>query len=80
LAPVKNFPDFAGSDQFSSLPFAVEQRCRLNPVASLLSFEKQAKVSPMGHNKGRDNARKRAKRRKKTERLASAKKKQKPAK
>jgi len=29
----------------------------------------------MGHSKGRDNARKRAKRRKKTERLALAKKK-----
>jgi len=33
----------------------------------------------MGHNHGRDNVRKRAARRKKTERLALAKKKQKPA-
>src|SRR5947208_2612512 len=32
----------------------------------------------MGHSKGRDNAKKRAKRRKKTERLALAKKKRKP--
>jgi len=34
----------------------------------------------MGHSHGRDNVRKRAARRKKTERLALAKKKQKPAK
>jgi hypothetical protein len=34
----------------------------------------------MGHNKGRDNVRKRAVRRKKAERLAFAKKKQKAAK
>jgi len=34
----------------------------------------------MGHNQGRDNAKKRAKRRKKTERLALAKKKHKAAK
>ena len=34
----------------------------------------------MGHSKGRDNAKKRAKRRKKSERLALAKKKQKAAK
>jgi hypothetical protein len=42
----------------------------------LLTRDKQAKVRLMGHNKGRDNAKKRAKRRKKTERLAFAKKKQ----
>jgi hypothetical protein len=40
---------------------------------ALLSLENRAKVGPMGHNKGRDNANKRAKRRKKHERLASAK-------
>jgi hypothetical protein len=34
----------------------------------------------MGHNKGRDNAKKRAKRRRKTERLALAKRKQEAAK
>jgi len=34
----------------------------------------------MGHSKGRDNAKKRAKRRKKTERLADAKRKRKSAK
>ena len=39
----------------------------------LLSVEKRAKVGLMGHNKGRDNAKKRAKRRMKHERLASAK-------
>jgi hypothetical protein len=44
----------------------------LFPFAPLLSLEKRAKVSLMGHNKGRDNAKKRAKRRKKHERLASA--------
>jgi len=42
----------------------------------LLGLEKRAKIGLMGHNKGRDNAKKRAKRRKKNERLASAKKKQ----
>ena len=42
----------------------------------MLWVEKRAKVRPMGHNRGRDNAKKRAKRRKKNERLASAKKKQ----
>ena len=46
------------------------------PVAPLLGLEKRAKIGFMGHNKARDNARKRAKRRKKHERLASAKKKQ----
>jgi len=40
---------------------------------ALLSVKKRAKVGLMGHNKGRDNAQKRAKRRKKHERLASAK-------
>jgi hypothetical protein len=34
----------------------------------------------MGHSKGRDNVRKRARRRKKTERLADAKRKKKTAK
>jgi hypothetical protein len=38
-------------------------------------MDKRAKVSLMGHNKGRDNAKKRAKRRKKNERLALEKKK-----
>jgi hypothetical protein len=42
--------------------------------APLLGLEKRAKIVFMGHNKARDNARKRAKRRKKHERLASAKK------
>jgi hypothetical protein len=42
----------------------------------LLSRDKRAKVRLMGHNKGRDNAKKRAKRRKKNDRLALAKKKQ----
>jgi len=40
----------------------------------LLSRDKRAKVRLMGHNKGRDNAKKRAKRRKKNKRLALAKK------
>ena len=44
-----------------------------DPSAPLLSLEKRATVALMGHNKGRDNARRRAKRRKKTERLALAK-------
>jgi hypothetical protein len=35
----------------------------------------RAKVEVMGNSKGRDNAKKRARRRKKTERLALAKKK-----
>jgi len=48
----------------------------LIPVAPLPGLEKRAKIRFMGHNKGRDNAKKRAKRRKKHERLASAKKKQ----
>ena len=39
----------------------------------LLHRAKRAKVRLMGHSKGRDNAKKRAKRRKKNERLASAK-------
>ena len=43
------------------------------PLAPLLWCEKRATVALMGHNKGRDNARRRAKRRKKNERLASAK-------
>jgi len=45
----------------------------LFPFAPLLGREKRAKIGFMGHNKGRDNAKKRAKRRKKYERLASAK-------
>jgi hypothetical protein len=45
----------------------------LFPFAPLFSLEKQAKVGLMGHNKGRDNAKKRAKRRKKHERLVSVK-------
>ena len=52
--------------------------CR--PISVLLSLEKRAKIRFMGHSKGRDNAKKRAKRRKKTERLALAKKKQRTAK
>jgi uncharacterized LabA/DUF88 family protein len=49
--------------------------------ARLLHREKWAEVERlMGHNRGRDNAKRRAKRRKKTERLASAKKKQKATK
>jgi len=48
----------------------------LFPFASLPGLQKRAKIGFMGHNKGRDNAKKRAKRRKKHERLASAKKKQ----
>jgi hypothetical protein len=43
-------------------------------LVALLSLEKQAKIGSMGHNKGRDNVKNRAKRRKKHERLASAKK------
>jgi hypothetical protein len=43
---------------------------------ALLSLEKRAKVGVMGHSRGRDNAKKRAKRRKKNERLARVKKKQ----
>lgn len=43
---------------------------------SLLSPDKRAKVRLMGDNKGRDDAKTRAKRRKKTERLALVKKKQ----
>jgi hypothetical protein len=39
----------------------------------LLHRNKQAKVEVMGHNRGRDNVRKRAKRRKKSERLILAK-------
>jgi hypothetical protein len=45
----------------------------LFPFAPLLGLEKRAKVGLMGHYKGRDNARKRAKHRKKNERLALAK-------
>ena len=45
----------------------------------LLHRDKRAKVQPMGHSHGRDNAKKRAKRRKKTERLALAKKTKKKA-
>jgi hypothetical protein len=45
----------------------------LIPFAPLLRRDKRAKVRLMGHNKGRDNAKKRAKRRKKSERLALAK-------
>jgi hypothetical protein len=52
-------------------------RCRLIPGRLLFSgLEKRTKIGLMGHNRGR-NARKHAKRRKKHERLASAKKKQK---
>jgi hypothetical protein len=43
---------------------------------SLLSPDKRAKVRLLGHNKGRNNAKKRAKRRKKIERLTLVKKKQ----
>ena len=39
----------------------------------LLRHDSPVKVEFMGHSKGRDNAKKRAKRRKKTERLALAK-------
>jgi len=42
-------------------------------LVALLSLKNRAKIGFMGHNKGRDNAKKRAKRRKKHERLASAK-------
>jgi len=40
----------------------------------LLPLKKRAKIGFMGHNKGRDNVKKRTKRRRKNERLASAKK------
>ena len=40
----------------------------------LLRQDNQANIDFMGHSKGRDNAKKRAKRRKKTERLALGKK------
>jgi hypothetical protein len=56
--------------------FRPHRPCRLSQWLTLLSGDKQAKVKLMGHNKGRDNAKKRAKRRKKTERLALAGKKQ----
>ena len=39
----------------------------------LLRHDNRAKVDVMGHSRGRDNAKKRAKRRKKSERLALAK-------
>jgi hypothetical protein len=47
----------------------------LPPLAPLLWRDMRAKVEVMGNSKGRDNAKKRARRRKKTERLALAKKK-----
>ena len=40
----------------------------------LLRHDNRAKLTFMGHSKGRDNAKRRAKRRKKSERLALAKK------
>jgi hypothetical protein len=43
-------------------------------LVALLSLKKRAKIGFMGHNKGRDNVKKRTKRRRKNERLASAKK------
>jgi hypothetical protein len=46
----------------------------LSQLVALLSLKKRAKIGFMGHNKGRDNVKNRAKRRKKHERLASAKK------
>jgi len=46
------------------------------PVACFALAREAGKGQVMGHNRGRDNAKKRAKRRKKNERLASAKKKQ----
>jgi len=49
-------------------------------LAPLLRRDKWAIVDLMGHSKGRDNVRKRARRRKKNERLADAKGKKKPAK
>jgi hypothetical protein len=45
----------------------------LMPFPPVLGLETRAKVGFMGHNKGRDTVTKRAKRRKKHERLASAK-------
>jgi hypothetical protein len=45
----------------------------LIPFAPLPRSGKRASVRSMGHNRGRDNMRKRAVRRKKAERLASAK-------
>jgi hypothetical protein len=51
----------------------LDRPCHSSDSLPLISRDKRAKVGPMGHNKARDNARKRAKRRKKYERLASAK-------
>jgi hypothetical protein len=45
----------------------------LFPFAALLGRKKRAKIGRMGRNKGRDNVKTRAKRRKKHDRLASAK-------
>ena len=58
------------------LPSQLYPFMSLFPFAPFIGLGKGAKIVFMGHNKGRDNARKRAKRRKKHERLASAKKKQ----
>jgi len=57
------------------LRFAALPAMSLPPLAPLLWRDMRAKVEVMGNSKGRDNAKKRASRRKKTERLALAKKK-----
>jgi len=63
----KNRPSFAGIR-------GLRGHVGSSQLISLLSLKKRAKIGFMGHNKGRDNVKKRAKRRKKTERLALAKK------
>lgn len=60
--------------QRSTPTWWLDRPCHSSHSLPLLSPDKRAKVRLMGHNKGRDNAKKRAKRRKKNERLALAKK------
>lgn len=77
---ILEFGGLTGHVDHSQLPALKLARCippdftsvSLFPFAPLLGIEKQANIEFMGHNKGRDNVRKRAKRRKKTERLALA--------
>jgi hypothetical protein len=59
--------------QRSTATSRLDWPCCSSHSLALPSRDKQAKVRLMGHSKGRDNAKKRAKRRKKIERLALAK-------
>jgi len=64
----------------SRVPTTHLDTCRVDPLTNCYGATGGRVLKLMGHSQGRDNVKKRKARRKKTERLALAKSKQKPAK